>query len=45
MNDKKLETIEQIRRLKGGSQVLEFTGISIEERYSWIEAVFLKFGI
>jgi transposase InsO family protein len=44
MNDKKIETIEQIRRLKEGSQVLEFTGISTEERYNWIEAVLLKFG-
>jgi transposase InsO family protein len=44
MDDKKLQTIEQIKQFQEGSQALEFTGISIEERYSWIETVLVKFG-
>ena len=39
MNDEKLPTIEQVKQFLEGSEAVEFTGISVEERYDWIEAV------
>jgi len=43
MNDEGLQTIEQIRQFLQGSETLEFGGISIEERYHWIETVLVRF--
>ena len=43
MNDEKLNTIEQVNQFLEGSEALEFGGVSIEERYRWIEAVLVRF--
>ena len=43
MNDERLQTIEQVRQFLQGSETLEFGGISIEERYHWIETVRVRF--
>jgi hypothetical protein len=43
MNDERLQTIEQVRQFLQGSETLEFGGISIEERYHWIETVLVRF--
>ncbi len=39
MNDEGLQTIEQVKQFMEGSAVLEFRGVSVEERYHWIETV------
>ena len=44
MNDEKLTTIEQIEQFLQGSEALEFKGISMEERYPWIESVLVRFA-
>jgi transposase InsO family protein len=43
MNDEKLTTIEQVKQFLQGSETLEFKGVSIEERYPWIESVLVRF--
>ena len=43
MNDEQLETIEQIKKFLEGSEALEFRGLSIEEKYKWIETALVKF--
>jgi len=43
MNDKKLNTIEQVKQFLEGSEALEFGGVSIEERYRWLETVLVRF--
>ena len=43
MNDEDLNTIEQVKQFLGGSEALTFKGVSIEERYRWIEAVLMRF--
>jgi len=43
MNDEELQTIEQVKQFLGGSEALKFGGVSIEERYQWIEAVLVRF--
>ena len=43
MNDERLQTIEQIKQFLEGSEALEFGGVSIEERYHWIETVLVRF--
>ncbi len=43
MNDEKLQTIEQVKQFIEGSEALVFQGISLEERYRWIEAVLVRF--
>jgi len=43
MNDEKLNTVEQVKRFLEGSGALEFEGVSIEERYRWIETVLMRF--
>ena len=42
MNDEKLVTVEQVKRFLAGSEALTF-GVSIEERYSWIESILVRF--
>ena len=44
MNDERLQTIEQVKQFLEGSEALEFGGVSIEERYRWIEGVLKRFG-
>ena len=43
MNDEKLVTVEQVKRFLAGSEALTFAGVSIEERYSWIESILVRF--
>jgi len=43
MNDEKLNTVEQVKWFLEGSEALEFGGVSIEERYRWIETVLVRF--
>jgi transposase InsO family protein len=43
MNDDELRTIEQVKQFLAGSEILEFEGVSIEERYRWIERVLVRF--
>jgi len=43
MNDEKLNTVEQVEQFLEGSEALEFGGVSIEERYQWIETVLVRF--
>ena len=43
MNDERLQTIEQIKQFLEGSEALEFGGVSVGERYQWIEAVLVRF--
>jgi len=44
MNDKNLRTIEQVRQFLGGSEALEFRGLSVGEKYDWIEEVLIRFS-
>src|SRR4030042_4108853 len=43
MNDDRLNTIEQVKQFLEGSNALEFGGVSIEERYQWIERRLVRF--
>jgi len=43
MNDRKLQTIEQVRQFLGGSEALEFRVLSVGEKYDWIEEVMIRF--
>ena len=43
MNDEKLNTVEQVKQFLEGSEALKFGGISLEERYRWIETVLVRF--
>ena len=44
MNDKRLQTIEQVEQFLEGSEALEFRGLSAEERYKWTETVLVRFS-
>ena len=43
MNDRNLQTIEQVRQFLGGSEALEFRALSVGEKYGWIEEVVIRF--
>jgi len=43
MNDERLQTIEQVRQFLAGSEALDFGGVSVEERYQWIQTVLVRF--
>ncbi|MBM3118845.1 MAG: integrase, partial [Chloroflexi bacterium] len=43
MNDEKLTTIEQAKQFLNGSETLRFEGVSIEERYQWIQTALIRF--
>ena len=43
MNDRNLQTIEQVRQFLGGSEPLEFRALSVGEKYDWIEEVMIRF--
>ena len=43
MNDEKLQTIEQVRQFLEGSERVELRGVTVEEKYSWIEMVLVRF--
>ena len=39
MNNERLQTIEQVKQFLAGSKTVDFGGVSIEEKYQWIETV------
>ena len=43
MNDEDVWTIEQVKQFLAGSEALYFGGVSVEERYRWIQAVLVRF--
>jgi transposase InsO family protein len=43
MNDGRLQTIEQVKRFTGGSEEVEFKGLTVQEKYNWIEEVLKRF--
>jgi len=43
MNNRNVQTIEQVRRFLEGSEALEFRALSVGEKYNWIEAVLIRF--
>ena len=43
MNDGQLQTIEQVRQFLGGSEAIEFRGLTAKEKYYWIEEVLIRF--
>jgi transposase InsO family protein len=43
MNDEDIQKIEQVKQFLKGSGPLEFEGVSIEERYRWLEMVLVRF--
>jgi IS30 family transposase len=43
MNDEGLTTIEQVKQFLAGGEALIFRGVSIEERYLWIESILVRF--
>ena len=43
MNDERVQTIEQVKRFLTGSEALDFGGVSVEERYQWMETVLVRF--
>jgi len=44
MNDRELHTIEQVKQFLGGNEEVEFKGITVKEKYAWIEDVLIRFG-
>lgn len=44
MNDGQLQTVEQVRQFLEGSEVVEFRGLTAEEKYCWIEEVLIRFS-
>jgi len=42
-NDEDVQTIEQVKQFLAGSEALYFGGVSVEERYRWIQAVLVRF--
>jgi hypothetical protein len=43
MNHERLHTVEQVKQFLAGSEALDFGGISVEERYQWIQTVLVRF--
>lgn len=43
MDDKRLQTIEHIKQFLAGSETLDFSGVSVKERYQFIETVLRRF--
>ena len=43
MNDEKLQTIEQVKQFLEGSERVELRGLTVEEKYDWIERVLGRF--
>ena len=43
MNDKNLQTTEQVRQFLEGSEAVEFRGLTAKEKYYWIEEVLIRF--
>jgi len=45
MNDEKLQTIEQVEQFLEGSEGVGFRGVTVEEKYDWIERTLVRFRI
>jgi len=43
-NDRNLQAIEQVRQFLGESEALEFSALSVGEKYDWIEEVMTPYG-
>ena len=43
MDDKQIQTLEQVEQFVASSQTIEFKGINTQEKYQWIEEVLKKF--
>jgi len=43
MNDGQIETIEQVKRFTEGSEEVAFKGLTVQEKYYWIEEVLVRF--
>jgi len=43
MNDRQLQTVEQVRQFLEGSEAVEFRGLTAKEKYYWIEEVLIRF--
>ena len=43
MDDKQIQTLEQVKQFVASSQTIEFRGINTNEKYQWIEEVLRKF--
>jgi len=43
MNDEQLQTLEQVKQFVEGSQSIAFKGITVVEKYGWLEEVLRKF--
>ena len=43
LNDEQLQTIEQAKQFLKGSEAVEFKGLTVEEKYRWIEEVLIRF--
>jgi hypothetical protein len=43
MDDKQIQTLEQVKQFVASSQTIEFKGINTQEKYRWIEEVLRKF--
>jgi len=43
MDDKQIQTLEQVKQFVDSSQTIEFRGINTNEKYQWIEEVLRKF--
>ncbi|HEY86415.1 MAG TPA: hypothetical protein G4O06_00025 [Dehalococcoidia bacterium] len=44
MNDGQLQTVEQVKQFLEGSEALEFRGLTVEEKYKWMEARLVRFS-
>ena len=43
MNDGQLQTVERVRGFLEGCEVVEFRGLTAQEKYCWIEEVLIRF--
>jgi len=43
MNDRQLQTVEQVGQFLEGSERVEFRGLTTKEKYYWIEEVLIRF--
>ncbi len=43
MNDVQIQTIEQVREFLKGNEGVDFKGLTVREKYYWIEEVLIRF--
>ena len=43
LNDGQLQTVEQVRQFLEGTEVVEFRGLTVKEKYYWIEELLIRF--